>query len=141
MRRTEARSALSLIQGQPPKAHAIRFADTCNHSESFFYNWSELTLTPVEWFRFGLATQRTRAYKSERDIQRGALAGVSYRRVNVTGYIFYPDLDKSSFVFAAEVNFQQPCGAVWQSRFFGQKHCDSSIGTQKFSARALKFSE
>ena len=28
--------------------------DTDDSSESFFYTWSELTLAPVEWFRFGL---------------------------------------------------------------------------------------
>ena len=35
--------------------------DTGDSSDSFFYNWSELTLAPVDWFRFGLVTQRTRA--------------------------------------------------------------------------------
>ena len=34
--------------------------DTGHSSDSFFYNWSELTLAPVDWFRFGLVTQRTR---------------------------------------------------------------------------------
>ena len=28
--------------------------DSAETSDSFFYNWSELTLQPVEWFRFGL---------------------------------------------------------------------------------------
>ena len=45
--------------------------DTGSTSDSFFYNWSELTLAPVEWFRFGLVTQRTRVYKTDRDTQRG----------------------------------------------------------------------
>ena len=34
--------------------------DTRSTSDSFFCNWSELTLAPAEWFRFGLVTQRTR---------------------------------------------------------------------------------
>ena len=50
--------------------------DTGSSSDSFFYNWSELTLAPVEWFRFGLVTQRTRVYKTDRDIQRGAARGL-----------------------------------------------------------------
>jgi NADH dehydrogenase FAD-containing subunit len=33
--------------------------DTDDSSESFFYTWSELTLAPVEWFRFGLGTIAT----------------------------------------------------------------------------------
>src|SRR4051812_27673091 len=47
--------------------------DTGDFSDSFFYNWSELTYSPVEWLRLGLAAQRTRAYESDRDIQRGLL--------------------------------------------------------------------
>ena len=49
--------------------------DTGDSSDSFFYNWSELTLAPVDWFRFGLVTQRTRVYQTDRDIQRGLLVG------------------------------------------------------------------
>ena len=54
--------------------------DTGSSSDSFFYNWSELTLAPVDWFRFGLVTQRTRVYKTDRDIQRGVLAGFSFKK-------------------------------------------------------------
>jgi hypothetical protein len=79
--------------------------DTGSTSDSFFYNWSELTLAPVEWFRFGLVTQRTRVYKSDRDIQRGVLAGVSFERGSLTGYLLNPDEDTPTFVLAAAVNF------------------------------------
>ncbi len=54
--------------------------DTGSSSDSFFYNWSELTLAPVEWFRFGMVTQRTRVYQTDRDIQRGVLAGFSFKK-------------------------------------------------------------
>jgi len=43
--------------------------------ESFFCNWSELSLSPVDWYRFGLVGQRTRAYQTDVDIQRGLLVG------------------------------------------------------------------
>ncbi len=33
--------------------------DTGNSSDSFFTTWSELSLAPLEWFRFGLVVQRT----------------------------------------------------------------------------------
>jgi hypothetical protein len=69
-------------------------------SKSYFYNWSELSLVPVEWFRFGLVTQRTRLYKSDRDIQRGVFAGFRYRKLEFTGYVFNPDESKPIFVFA-----------------------------------------
>ena len=80
-------------------------ADAGNRSDSFFYNWSELTLAPVERFWFGLVTQRTRVYESDRDIERGVVAGVSFERVDLTGYVFDPDESRPWFVFAVEVTF------------------------------------
>src|SRR4029079_8490137 len=65
--------------------------DTGDSSGSFFYNWSELSLAPVEWFRFGLVTQRTRAYHTDREIQRGLLAGFSWKRLDLTAYVLNPD--------------------------------------------------
>ena len=79
--------------------------DTGDSADSFFYNWSELTLSPVEWFRFGLVTQRTRVYETDRDIQRGLLAGFSFKKLDVTGYVFNPDDEKPTFVLAVAVTF------------------------------------
>jgi hypothetical protein len=79
--------------------------DTGNSSDSFFYNWSELTLAPAEWVRFGLVTQRTRTYESDRDIQRGLLVGVTYRKLDVSAYYFNPDDDKPTVVIAVGLTF------------------------------------
>ena len=79
--------------------------DAGDTADSFFYNWSELTFAPVESFRFGLVTQRTRVYQTDRDIQRGLLAGVSFKRLDVTGYVFNPDDEKPTFVLAVAVTF------------------------------------
>jgi hypothetical protein len=79
--------------------------DTGDSSGSFFYNWSELTLAPVEWLRFGMVTQRTRAYETDRDIQRGLLVGLSYKQVNLTTYVFNPDESRPTVVLAVGVNF------------------------------------
>jgi hypothetical protein len=79
--------------------------DTGNSSDSFFYNWSELTLAPVDWFRFGLVTQRTRLYKTDRDIQRGVLVGFSYKKVDLSAYVFNPDEDKPTFVLGVGLTF------------------------------------
>jgi hypothetical protein len=78
--------------------------DTEDSSDSFFYNWSELTLAPVDWFRFGMVTQRTRLYETDRDVQRGVLAGFSWRRVDLAGYVFNPD-DEPTWVVAVGFNF------------------------------------
>jgi hypothetical protein len=80
--------------------------DSGDRSDSFFYSWSELTLAPAEWFRFGLVTQRTRVYQSDRELQRRIMAGFSATRANVTGYAFNPDEDKPRFVFAVDVSFR-----------------------------------
>ena len=72
---------------------------------SFFYNWSELTLAPVDWFRFGMVTQRTRLYQTDRDIQRGLLVGLSYKKVGFTAYVFNPDESRPTVVLAVGVNF------------------------------------
>jgi hypothetical protein len=80
--------------------------DVGNDSDrGFFYNWSELTLAPADWFRFGLVTQRTRVYETDRDIQRGLLAGFSFRRVDVTGYVFNLDESRPTWVLAATLGF------------------------------------
>jgi hypothetical protein len=78
--------------------------DTRDSSGSFFYNWSELTLAPVEWLRFGLVTQRTRAYQTDRDIQGGFLVGLSYKKVSFTTYVFNPDEGNPIVVFALGVS-------------------------------------
>jgi hypothetical protein len=79
--------------------------DTASTSDSFFYNWSELTLAPAEWFRFGMVTQRTRVYETDRDIQRGVLAGFSFKKVSLTGYALNPDEDQPTFVLSVALTF------------------------------------
>jgi hypothetical protein len=72
---------------------------------SFFYTWSELTVSPVDWFRFGLVGQRTRAYRTDVDIQRGLLVGFTYKKIDFTTYVFNLDRDKPTWVFAMGVSF------------------------------------
>ena len=79
--------------------------DTSDSEGSFFYNWSELSLSPVEWFRFGLVGQRTRAYQTDVDIQRGLLVGFSYKKMDFTTYVFNLDQGKPTWVFAVGVSF------------------------------------
>ena len=79
--------------------------DASELSDSFFYNWSELTFAPVEWFRSGLVTQRTRVYHTDRDIQRGLLVGATYENLDVTTYIFNPDESKPTVVVAVTVSW------------------------------------
>jgi hypothetical protein len=79
--------------------------DTRDSEGSFFYNWSELSFAPVEWFRFGVVGQRTRAYQTDVDIQRGLLVGFSARKIDFTTYVFNLDHGKPTWVFAVGLSF------------------------------------
>ena len=79
--------------------------DTGNSEENFFYMWSELSISPVDWFRLGLVGQRTRAYHTDVDIQRGLLVGFSYKKIDFTTYVFNLDQEKPTWVFALSVSF------------------------------------
>ena len=78
--------------------------DTANTSASYFYNWSELSLGLFDRLRIGVVVQHTHVYKSEREIQRGVLAGLSYQRVDLTGYLLNPD-HAPTVVIALSVNW------------------------------------
>ncbi|HNQ89060.1 MAG TPA: hypothetical protein PKM73_10635 [Verrucomicrobiota bacterium] len=79
--------------------------DTDDSSGSFFYNWSELTMAPTDWFRFGLVTQRTRLYDADRDIQRGLMVGFTFKQLDVAGYVFDPDESRPTVVIGLRVDF------------------------------------
>jgi len=61
--------------------------DTKDSAGSFFYCWNELVYAPTDWFHAGLVAQRTRAYSTPLDVQRGFSVGVAYRRMDFTTYI------------------------------------------------------
>jgi hypothetical protein len=67
--------------------------------------WSELSLWPTEWLRFGVVTQRTRVYQTERDIQRGLLVGFTWRRVEGALYFFNPGSDDHFAVVSVGFSF------------------------------------
>jgi hypothetical protein len=79
--------------------------DTKNHNGSFFYSWPELTYSPLEWLRVGLAAQRTKAYRSKLDIQRGLLLGFSNKKMEFTGYVFNLGWTRPTFVLEVGAEF------------------------------------
>ncbi len=79
--------------------------DASDSSGNFFYTWTELSCSPVDWFRAGLAIQRTKAYKSDFDIQRGFLVGASYRNFDFTTYVFNLGWTDPTIVLALGFNF------------------------------------
>lgn len=80
--------------------------DAADTDDSFFYNWSELSVSPTDWFRVGLAAQRTKVYESDLDTQRGVLVGVAWATASLTAYVFNPeDEDDRLFVISFAVEF------------------------------------
>jgi len=79
--------------------------DTTDSAASFLYTWSELAWAPAEWCRVGAVVQRTKAYETDFDIQRGFFAGVSYKRADVTAYVFNPDASRPTGVVALGLRF------------------------------------
>jgi len=61
--------------------------DTQDSTGNFFYSWMELSYAPLEWCRAGLVAQRTKAYHTDLEIQRGLLIGFSHNRIDFTTYI------------------------------------------------------
>jgi hypothetical protein len=81
------------------------FFDTHDHEGNYFYSWTEVAGSPVEWFRAGLVGQRTRAYASELDIQRGIFAGFTYKKLDVAAYVFNLGWEDPTYVLSVRVDF------------------------------------
>ena len=61
---------------------------------------------PLRWFRLRVVVQRTRVYETDRDVQRGVLAGFSYEFASLTAYVLNPDESRPVVVVAAGVTFE-----------------------------------
>jgi hypothetical protein len=81
------------------------FFDAGTRSGDFFYNWSELSASPADWFRIGVVVERTQASASDSDVRRGPLIGFKYKDVDLTIYCLSPGSSEANFVFAVTVNF------------------------------------
>lgn len=62
--------------------------DTDAKAGNFFYTWTQLAFSPVKWFTFGYVTQRTRAFQTPLDTQRGPLIGFIHKKTTFTAQIF-----------------------------------------------------
>ncbi len=71
----------------------------------YAYAWSELAFRPVDWFRIGLAGQRTRVYENGRNLQRGVFAQMKGKHVSAAVYWFNPSSDDEVTVISATFSF------------------------------------
>jgi hypothetical protein len=86
-------------------AEAEYVFDLDDTASQYFYMWSEVSLQATDWLRAGLVTQRTRVYRTDRDIQRGLLVGVSLPMVESTFYWFNPGAGDQFAVLSLGVSF------------------------------------
>jgi hypothetical protein len=79
--------------------------DTKNRDGNFFYSWPQLTYRPLDWFHVGLVAQRTKAYHTSFDTQRGFLIGFSHKGAQFTTYVFNPGWSDPTLVFELGLSF------------------------------------
>jgi hypothetical protein len=81
------------------------FIDAGTRSGDFFYTWTELSVSPVEWLRLGLVIDRTKAFGSDVEIRRGPLLGFTCRKVDFTTYWLSPGSINSTFILSVGMSF------------------------------------
>ncbi len=79
--------------------------DLGDSSASFFYAWSELSVTGPGWLRVGVVLQRTRAFQTTTEVQGGPLVGVTIWKLSATAYLFAPGQDDQFTVVAIAGSF------------------------------------
>ncbi|MGB3428078.1 MAG: hypothetical protein WBA53_07865 [Burkholderiaceae bacterium] len=79
--------------------------DRQQSSDNYFYAWSELGWTPVQWLRVGLVGQRTRVVDNDRDFQRGVLMQVFAGKATISAYAFNPDISSRYTTVALGFDF------------------------------------
>jgi hypothetical protein len=72
-------------------------------TSTFFYDWTELGVSPVGWLRFGPAIQRSLVFQTSLDVQRGLFAGVGLGVLTLTFYEFNAGWITPTFVVALGV--------------------------------------
>lgn len=76
-----------------------------SETEDYLYSWNELSYSPADWVRFGLAGQRTRIFDQELEVDRGLLLGFAAGDFWIDLYVFNPDQDDPYGVLAVGADF------------------------------------
>ncbi len=63
------------------------FFSSDEKESNFFYSFSEIVYSPADWIWFGIAGQRTRAYKTDLEVQRGFVVGFAIENLEISGYV------------------------------------------------------
>lgn len=79
--------------------------DTDDSTGDFFYNWAQIGWSPWDWLQVGFAAQRTRAYETGLDVQRGPFIGFTWKNVTLTVFAFNGDEQPPTWVASLSVAF------------------------------------
>jgi hypothetical protein len=78
---------------------------TNTKASSFFYTWTQLTYSPMPWFEAGYVAQRTRAYQTALDVQRGLLVQFTHKKATFGTQIFNIGETDPVVVFSVGLKF------------------------------------
>ena len=74
-------------------------------SSSFYFAWPQLTYSALSWLRIGLVAQRTKAYHTSLDTQRGLFVGFTHKKMELTTYVFNAGWTQPTVVLEVGVGF------------------------------------
>jgi hypothetical protein len=72
---------------------------------NFFYMYSEVAVQPIKWLRTGVMTQRTRLFKSPRELQRGIFGEYYFGRFRSGVFYFSPFASDQFWIGSFSVDF------------------------------------
>ncbi|HKD17748.1 MAG TPA: hypothetical protein VKG23_07745, partial [Thermoanaerobaculia bacterium] len=81
------------------------FVIDTSDSDHFFYTWNQLGWSPWDWLSVGLVAQRTRAYQTGLDVQRGVFVGFTWKSLSLNVYVFNPGWETPTVVTSLAVSF------------------------------------
>ena len=84
--------------------YVFNFNDRKNY---FFYNWTDITYSPLDWLWFGFSYQRNRLYQTSLDFQYGRILGGGYRWFGLTTYVYNIGTSDLFGVFTLTVNLPE----------------------------------
>jgi hypothetical protein len=79
--------------------------DFASSEYNFFYSWTDLTYSPLDWLWFGISGQRMKLYQTDVEIDRGLIIGGSYKQVQIASYLYNPFTDDVFFMLALTTDF------------------------------------
>ena len=79
--------------------------DTTHKSGNFYNTWPQFTYSPWDWLQVGLVAERTRAFQTSLNVQRGFLVGVTHKNLDSTVYVFNVGFTDPTVVLEVGWNF------------------------------------